>query len=64
MIKPGYLERFFILALQGTFFNFFWVSYLLNPKFSHRFVGYLEYEAVKTYTAMLADIDSSTGEAH
>jgi hypothetical protein len=25
----------------------------LNPKFSHRFVGYLEEEAVKTYTTML-----------
>jgi len=26
---------------------------VLNPKFSHRFVGYLEEEAVKTYTTML-----------
>lgn len=50
--------------MQGVFFNFFFVSYLLNPKFSHRFVGYLEEEAVKTYTAMLADIDNPEGCLH
>ena len=47
--------------MQGVFFNFFFISYLLSPKFSHRFVGYLEEEAVKTYTAMLADIDNVDG---
>ena len=31
----------------------FSVSYLLSPKFCHRFVGYLEEEAVKTYTQCL-----------
>lgn len=30
--------------------NLFWVSYFLSPRFCHRFVGYLEEEAVKTYT--------------
>lgn len=39
--KPGYLERAFIISLQGIFFNMFFISYLLAPKFSHRFVGYL-----------------------
>ena len=39
----------------------FFVSYLLNPTFSHRFVGYLEEEAVKTYTAMLEDISNPNG---
>lgn len=39
--KPGLLERIFILALQGAFFNFFFLAYLMNPKFCHRFVGYL-----------------------
>jgi hypothetical protein len=40
--KPKLLERCFIITLQGIFFNMFFVSYLLNPTFSHRFVGYLE----------------------
>jgi uncharacterized membrane protein required for colicin V production len=28
----------------------FWVAYFLSPRFCHKFVGYLEEEAVKTYT--------------
>lgn len=32
--------------------------YLLTPKFSHRFVGYLEEEAVHTYSKALEAIDS------
>jgi ubiquinol oxidase len=35
----------------------FFVSYLLSPKTCHRFVGYLEEEAVKTYTLAIQDID-------
>lgn len=37
--------------------NLFFISYLLNPKFSHRFVGYLEEEAVKTYTTMIEEME-------
>ena len=33
--------------------NLFFLSYLLSPRFCHRFVGYLEEEAVKTYTKCL-----------
>ena len=31
----------------------FGISYLISPRFCHRFVGYLEEEAVKTYTKCL-----------
>ena len=31
----------------------FWIAYFLSPRFCHRFVGYLEEEAVKTYTHCL-----------
>ena len=31
----------------------FFISYLFSPRFCHRFVGYLEEEAVKTYTHCL-----------
>lgn len=50
-----------IIGIQGIFMNSFFISYVLNPKFSHRLVGYLEEEAVKTYTAMLKDIDRENG---
>lgn len=33
-------------------------TYLISPRYSHRFVGYLEEEAVHTYTEMLKQIDS------
>ena len=32
--------------------------YLATPKFSHRFVGYLQEEAVHSYSAVLEAIDS------
>ncbi len=41
------------LFILGTFVNLFFLAYLMSPKFCHRFVGYLEEEAVKTYTHCL-----------
>ena len=35
----------------------FFLSYLITPKTCHRFVGYLEEEAVMTYSQCLKDID-------
>ena len=37
----------------GLFVNCFFIAYMLSPRFCHRFVGYLEEEAVKTYTYCL-----------
>jgi hypothetical protein len=51
--NPNFIERAAIVAIQGVFMNGFFLAYLLNAKFCHRFVGYLEDEAVKTYTKML-----------
>jgi len=39
--------------IPGVFVTMFWVAYLISPRFCHRFVGYLEEEAVKTYTLCL-----------
>ncbi|KAF0713190.1 Aste57867_4467 [Aphanomyces stellatus] len=36
----------------------FFLTYLISPKTCHRFVGYLEEEAVHTYTAMVEDIEA------
>jgi ubiquinol oxidase len=35
----------------------FFISYLISPRTCHRFVGYIEEEAVKTYTLAIQDID-------
>ena len=48
MCEPGAFMKFMILGAQGVFFNAIFVSYLLSPRFIHRFVGYLEEEAVHT----------------
>ena len=40
------------------FFNVFFVCYLLSPRTCHRFVGYLEEEAVLTYTRTIADLEA------
>ena len=60
--KPSRLERLLIIVAQGIFFNGFFVFYILWPRVAHRFVGYLEEEAVFSYTEYLADIDAGRAE--
>lgn len=55
--KPTVLERIVVLVAQGVFFNAFFLLYLLSPKLAHRVVGYLEEEAIVSYTEYLAEID-------
>ncbi len=54
--KPGWIARMFALLAQGVFYNFFFVFYLASPKTAHRFVGYIEEEAVLTYSFILEDL--------
>ena len=44
---------FLFCILSGIFVNLFFLAYVMSPRFCHRFVGYLEEEAVKTYTHCL-----------
>lgn len=57
MCEPGWFMKTFILGAQGVFFNALFVSYLISPKITHRFVGYLEEEAVHTYTRCIREIE-------
>ncbi|GAB9471156.1 hypothetical protein Gpo141_00008380 [Globisporangium polare] len=57
MKQPGWVMRAAVLGAQGVFFNMFFLTYLVSPRTCHRFVGYLEEEAVKTYTGLLKDIE-------
>ena len=56
--KPGPLFRAAVLMAQGVFWNVYFLTYLASPKTAHAVVGYLEEEAVKTYTHALAEIDA------
>ena len=55
---PITAERIFIMVAQAIFYNFYFFIYLLFPKTAHRFVGYLEEEAVSSYTLYLEEIDA------
>lgn len=58
LAEPGRFMRFILLGAQGVFYNALFVSYLISPRTCHRFVGYLEEEAVITYTRLLAEIET------
>lgn len=55
--NPGRLFRGMVVGAQGVFVTMFWIVYAISPRFCHRFVGYLEEEAVITYTLCLKSID-------
>ena len=57
MRNPGIAMRSIITAAQLIFYNFFFAFYLVSPKTAHRFVGYLEEEAVHTYTVAIDCVD-------
>jgi ubiquinol oxidase len=55
--KPSWFERLLVMLAQLVFYNAYFFLYLLMPRTAHRFVGYLEEEAVVSYTQYLAAID-------
>ncbi|XP_057766705.1 ubiquinol oxidase 2, mitochondrial-like isoform X2 [Salvia miltiorrhiza] len=55
--QPKWTERALVIAVQGVFFNAYFAAYLLSPKLAHRIVGYLEEEAVNSYTDFLHDLE-------
>ena len=58
--QPSRFERLLILLAQGVFYNVFFLIYVISPRFAHRVVGYLEEEAVYSYTEYLAGVDDGT----
>lgn len=57
LAKPSIFTRGLLWVGQGLFANAFFVTYLLSPKTCHRFVGYLEEEAVNTYSRCIKDME-------
>jgi ubiquinol oxidase len=58
--RPSQLERLLVLLAQGSFYNLYFLLYVLSPKTAHRVVGYLEEEAVYSYTEYLAGVDNGS----
>ena len=57
--KPGMLFRAAAMVTQGVFWNTYFCAYLISPNMCHRFVGYLEEEAVKTYSNAIDAYDQN-----
>ncbi|MED6147286.1 hypothetical protein PIB30_042811 [Stylosanthes scabra] len=53
---PKWYERALVIAVQGVFFNAYLLGYMVSPKFAHRMVGYLEEEAIHSYTEFLKEV--------
>lgn len=60
--KPRWYERALVVAVQGVFFNAYFLAYLASPKLAHRIVGYLEEEAIHSYTEFLKELDKGSIE--
>jgi ubiquinol oxidase len=58
--RPSRFERLLVLLVQGVFYNFYFLLYVIAPRTAHRVVGYLEEEAVHSYTEYLAGVDNGT----
>ncbi|XP_024996186.1 ubiquinol oxidase 2, mitochondrial-like [Cynara cardunculus var. scolymus] len=60
--RPKWHERALVFAVQGVFFNAYFLAYLASPKLAHRITGYLEEEAVNSYTEFLNDLEKGVME--
>lgn len=58
--QPTHLERVLVVLAQGFFYNLYFLVYLGSPKTAHRITGYLEEEAVHSYSDYLAQVDAGT----
>ncbi|KAF3391241.1 Alternative oxidase [Penicillium rolfsii] len=58
LAEPGPIMRLMVLVAQCVFFSGFSLAYMVSPQICHRFVGYLEEEAVITYSKAINDLDN------
>lgn len=59
MRDPGIFFRAAVVLGQAGFATGFVLAYIISPKFCHRFVGYVEEEAVSTYTKIIGAIENA-----
>ena len=53
------MDRLAVIGGQVGFGSAFLISYIISPKFCHRFVGYVEEEACSTYTKIIDAIKNA-----
>lgn len=56
--RPTIFEHILIVIVQFFVYILYFLAYILSPRIAHRFVGYLEEEAVHSYTKYLEEIDA------
>lgn len=62
LAEPRASMRLLFIGAQGVFFNICFFARWISPNFFHRFVGYLEEEAIHTYTRLEKEIESGQVE--
>lgn len=55
--QPGLLFRILVAVAQKIFTSLYGLMYFSSPHIAHRFVAYLEEEAVSTYDRCLEDFE-------
>ncbi|PHT29233.1 Ubiquinol oxidase 1, mitochondrial [Capsicum baccatum] len=60
--KTKWYERALVFAVQGVFFNAYFVTYIFSPKLAHRIVVYLEEEDIHSYTQLLKELGNGNIE--
>ena len=60
--KPNLIERTIVLSAQIVFGLFYLFMYIFFTRTAHRMIGYLEDEAVKSYTEYLEIVESGKVE--
>lgn len=56
LAEPGWPMRLLFIGAQGVFFNICFIARWISPTFFHRFVGYIEEEAIHTYSRLEREI--------
>jgi ubiquinol oxidase len=58
--KPTGYERLLVFVVQIVFYSAYFLLYLISPRTAHRVVGYLEEEAVHSYSQYLAGVEDGS----
>lgn len=58
--KPTWFEKLLVRIVQVVFYMVYFLLYLISPRTAHRVVGYLEEEAVHSYSQYLAGVEDGT----
>lgn len=58
--KPSWFERVLIYVVQFLFITFYFLLYACSSRLAHRFVGYLEEEAIKSYSEYLDKVEAGS----